>query len=72
MIPTVKTWTKKLMDNPAGTGIDLDAALILFIQKAPGTNGQVVFEGDIKDATAFEAFNKNLDEKATTAKDGKH
>lgn len=67
---SVKSWTKKLMDNPAATGIDLDAALIVFMQKNTGDNGQVVFEGDIKDVAAFEAFNKNLDEKAATIKDG--
>lgn len=67
---TVKGWTKKLMDNPAGTGIDQDGALIIFFQKTASTDGQIVFEGDIKDAAAFEAFNKNFDEKATTTKDG--
>ncbi|MEO6330258.1 MAG: DUF4836 family protein [Ginsengibacter sp.] len=67
----VKTWTKKLMDNPAGSGIDLDAALVIFIQKAAGTDGQIVFEGSVKDAGAFEAFNKNLaEEGAVTTKDG--
>ncbi|MEO6455756.1 MAG: DUF4836 family protein [Ginsengibacter sp.] len=66
----IKTWTKKIMDNPEGTGIDLNAALIIFLQKAAGTNGQIVLEGDIKDANLFEAFNKNLDEMATIIKDG--
>ena len=27
-----KSWTKKLMDNPGSSGIDLDADLVLFMQ----------------------------------------
>lgn len=66
----LKAWTKKLMDDPSGTGIDLDEALVVFMQKAAGTNGQIVFEGDVKDAKAFEAFNKNFNVTASAIKDG--
>ncbi len=67
---SVKPWTKKLLDNPAGTGIDLDAGLVIFVQKNINDDGQIVVEGDIKDAKTFEAFNKNMDASAVTTKDG--
>ena len=67
---SVKSWTKKLMDNPAGTGIDLDAACVIFLQKNGDSKGQIVFEGTVKDAKIFETFNKNLDANAVTIKDG--
>jgi hypothetical protein len=68
---SIKSWTKKLMDNPDGTGIDFNSGLILFVQKSAGTQGEIVLEGEIKDEKEFEAFNKNLNENvATSTKDG--
>lgn len=67
---SVKSWAKKIMDNPDSTGIDFNSGLIFFMQKTTGTEGQIVFEGEIKDKPAFEAFNKNLNESAAAAKDG--
>ena len=68
---SIKSWTKKLMDNPDGTGIDFNSGLILFMQKSAGTQGEIVLEGEIKDEKEFEAFNKNLNENvAAPAKDG--
>lgn len=63
-------FTKKLMDDPAASGIDLDAALFFFIQKGTGNKAQLVFEGNIKDAAAFEAFNKTLNENSAVSRDG--
>lgn len=67
---TVKAWAKKLMDDPASAGIDPDAALFLFVQKKFGESSRLVVEGNIKSATAFEAFNKSINESSATAKDG--
>lgn len=64
-----KPWVKKIMDNPENSGIDFNAGLFVFAQKNAGT-GQVVFEGDIKDAAVFEAFNRNFTTEAATTKDG--
>jgi len=67
---SVQSWAKKIMDSPEGTGIDFNSGLIFFMQKPVGTDGQIVFEGEIKDEKAFEAFNKNLGEEAIATKDG--
>jgi len=68
---SVKSWTKRLMDNPDSSGIDFSSGLMLFMQKAAGsTEAEIVFEGQIKDKNAFEAFNKNLAENAVATKDG--
>lgn len=64
-----KPWVKKIMDNPDNCGIDFKAGLYAFAQKNSGV-GQVVFEGTIKDANAFELFNKNMAADAVTTKDG--
>ena len=64
------SWAKKVMDSPGNSGIDLSEGLIIFAQKPPGTHGQIVVEGELKDTKAFEEFNKNLDGKSATVKDG--
>jgi hypothetical protein len=64
-----KPWLKKIMDNPENSGIDFKEGLYAFAQKN-ASSGQVVFEGTVKDASAFEAFNKNMATDAATAKDG--
>ncbi|MEP6594322.1 MAG: DUF4836 family protein [Ginsengibacter sp.] len=67
---SIKPWTKKLMDNPDSTGIDFNSGLILFVQKPAGTEGQIVFEGEIKNEKSFKAFNENLSENIAATKDG--
>lgn len=66
----VKAWTKNLMDNPQNTGIDLDAGVTIFMQKQVGQDGQIVLEGEIRDRSAFESFNKNLAGNSGLSKDG--
>src|SRR6185312_1528840 len=66
----VKPWMKKLLDNPETSGIDLDGDLVLFASKNPGTDGQIVLEGSVKNENDFGQFNKNLDSSATIKKDG--
>ncbi len=53
-------WIKKVMDSPGSTGIDSKAGIVFFVTKADNQYN-MVFEGKLKDAKAFEAFNKNLD-----------
>jgi Domain of unknown function (DUF4836) len=65
-----KEWAKKLLSNPANSGIDLDGGLILFAAKDPGTDGEFVVEGLVKSASDFAEFNKNLDSSASIRKDG--
>lgn len=65
-----KTWMKKLLDNPENSGIDLDGGLVFFVQKNPGTNGEIVLEGRVKNENDFGQFNKNLDSTATIRKEG--
>ena len=65
-----KDWMKKLLDDPGNSGIDFDRGLIFFVQKNPGTDGEVVLEGRVKNEAGFGQFNKNLDATATIRKDG--
>jgi hypothetical protein len=60
---------KKLMDDPANSGMDIKSDFIFFL-KNQGNNGYMVFEGSVKDAAAFESFNKNVSKGAATTKDG--
>ena len=60
---------KKIMDDPANSGMDIKSDFIFFI-KNQGNNGYMVFEGYLKDVTAFEAFNKKIANNASTVKDG--
>src|SRR5919112_835592 len=60
---------KKLMDDPANSGMDIKSDFIFFL-KNQGNSGYMVFEGNIKDAVAFEAFNKKISNNAATTKDG--
>lgn len=63
------TLAKKLMDNPENSGIDAQSDLVFFV-KRQGKGGYGAFEGTLKDAAAFEAFNKKMKPNATSAKDG--
>ncbi len=67
---STKAWTKKLLDNPEKSGIDLNRSLIFFVSKNSGTEGDIVLEGTIKSESDFGDFNKNLDSSATIKKDG--
>lgn len=61
--------TKKLLDDPANTGIDLKSNLAFFMKKQ-GRGGYSVFEGSVTNASAFEAFNKKVNKDAAVTKDG--
>ncbi|HWH63187.1 MAG TPA: DUF4836 family protein [Ginsengibacter sp.] len=67
---STKDWTKKLLDNPENSGIDLNGSLIFFVSKNSATEGDIVLEGTIKSESDFGDFNKNLDSSATIKKDG--
>ncbi|RYY19058.1 MAG: DUF4836 family protein [Chitinophagaceae bacterium] len=60
---------KKMMDDPGASGIDIDKDLAFFA-KRQGRGGYMVFEGFVKDAAAFEAFNKKINDGATASKSG--
>ncbi|MET0300876.1 MAG: DUF4836 family protein, partial [Flavitalea sp.] len=60
---------KKLLENPAASGIDIEKDLVFFV-KNQGSTGYMVFEGFVKDAKAFEAFNKQIIKGATVTKSG--
>jgi hypothetical protein len=63
------TLAKKLMENPDNSGIDAQSDLVFFV-KRQGKGGYGAFEGTLKDAAAFEAFNKKMKPTATSSKDG--
>ncbi|AXY76040.1 DUF4836 family protein [Paraflavitalea soli] len=60
---------KKLLTDPDNSGVNTDADLVMFV-KRQGRNGYAVFSGGLKDAAAFEAFNKKMKPQATASKDG--
>jgi hypothetical protein len=60
---------KKLMDDPSNSGMDIKSDFIFFV-KNQGNNGYMVLEGSVKDAAAFESFNKKVSNGAATLKDG--
>lgn len=60
---------QQLLDNPENSGINTSADLAVFAKRR-GKGGYLVFEGTLKDAAAFEAFNKKMKKGATTTKDG--
>lgn len=62
--------SKILLQDPENSGIDLKQDL-LFFMKSQGSNSYAAFEGSIKDAKTFEAFNKNITKSsAASATDG--
>ncbi|MBA2251048.1 MAG: DUF4836 family protein [Chitinophagaceae bacterium] len=68
---SVTGWKKQLLENPENSGIDIKGGFVFFYQKSNAADdGQAVFEGNVKDAKAFEQFNKNLDPASTSVKDG--
>lgn len=57
---------KKILENPDSTGIDTKSDLVFFMMK--DTSGSYLgFEGNIKDAATFKAFNTQLIEKGTAS-----
>ncbi|MGZ5133697.1 MAG: DUF4836 family protein [Flavitalea sp.] len=60
---------KKLMDDPANSGMDIKSDFIFFL-KNQGNFSYMAFGGSVKDAAAFEAFNKKVSNGAATTKDG--
>ncbi|MFZ4059172.1 MAG: DUF4836 family protein [Ferruginibacter sp.] len=60
---TLPPIVKQLLDNPENSGIDTKADLLFFAQK-DSLGGYIAFEGTVKDATKFIAFNKQLNANA--------
>ncbi|MEP7374841.1 MAG: DUF4836 family protein [Chitinophagaceae bacterium] len=61
---------QKLLKDPGQSGIDTKADLVFYIKKQ-GRGGYVALTGTVKDAAAFEAFNKEISKgEATVTKDG--
>ena len=63
------SFAQKLMDNPDASGIDTKSDFVFFLKKR-GRGGFSVFQGSIKDATAFEALVKKTSRQDKTEKDG--
>lgn len=63
------SFTKKILENPENSGIDVKSDFAYFLKKQ-GRGGYMVFEGKIKDAALFETALKNMNKDATTQKDG--
>lgn len=76
----IPEWSKKFLNDPKATGIDLEKGVTFFIQKGSDDLFTFVLEGALSDAGNFEKFNKNLDSaqsptdqkgiKSMTIKDG--
>ncbi len=62
---------KKLLDDPANSGMDIKGDFVFFL-KNHGNSGYMVFQGFVKDAARFEAFNKKISKDAATTKDGEY
>jgi hypothetical protein len=63
-----QSWVRKVLDNPENSGINLKGDFVFFVQKI-GDDMQVTFEGEVKDAKAFEQFNKNATDNQTVTTD---
>jgi hypothetical protein len=60
---------KRILDNPANSGIDVKSDLAFFIKKQ-GQGGYMAFEGSIKDAASFEAFAQKINQGGKVVKNG--
>jgi hypothetical protein len=60
---------KKLLENPAASGVDLKSDFAFFMKKQ-GNGGYMVFEGSLKSASDFEAMLKSMHHNAQVEKDG--
>lgn len=61
--------SKKLLDNPANSGIDIQSDLAFFVKKE-GQGGYMAFEGGVQDAAAFEAFATKMNKGGKVVKNG--
>lgn len=60
----------KKLANPENSGIDFTGGLVFFVAKDPGTDGELVVEGLIKNESDFAQFNKNFDSSLSIRKEG--
>lgn len=60
---------KKILEDPASTGIDLKGDLAFFIKKQ-NQGGYMAFEGGVQDAAAFEAFTTKVNKGGKVVKEG--
>lgn len=61
----------QLMDNPEASGIDVKDEIVVFVKRISENEGFAVVTGRVKDAAAFEAFNKKLSKtNAAATKEG--
>jgi hypothetical protein len=58
---------KKIMENPEASGVDIKSDFVLFV-KPQGKGGYMAFEGNLKDAAAFEAMLKKSNKDTVTVK----
>ncbi|HEX6427774.1 MAG TPA: DUF4836 family protein [Niastella sp.] len=61
--------SKKLLENPANSGIDVKSDLAFFVKKE-GQGGYMAVEGGVQDATAFEAFATRINKGGKVVKNG--
>jgi hypothetical protein len=61
--------TKKLLNDPSNSGIDLRSELAVFVKKQ-NQGGYMAVEGGIKDAAAFEAFATKVNKGGKVVKNG--
>lgn len=66
---SVDTLTKKIMDDPSNSGIDIKGDMVFFM-KRQGQGGYSAFEGSVSNAGAFEEFNKKINKGGTVSKEG--
>jgi Domain of unknown function (DUF4836) len=62
--------TQKILDDPGNSGMDTKGGFFVFARKEANGSGYVGFTGYIKDAAAFEAFNKKVSESQNVASKG--
>lgn len=60
---------QQILNDPDNSGMDTHQEFYLFL-KNEGKGGYAVFEGTLKDAAAFEKFNKQIAREANTVKAG--
>lgn len=62
---------QQLMNNPESSGIDTKDEIVLFVKRVNSNEGFAVVAGRLKDAAAFEAFNKKMSKtNASAVKEG--
>ncbi|HVK97911.1 MAG TPA: DUF4836 family protein [Flavisolibacter sp.] len=61
-------YKRKLLENPEVSGVDIKNDFAYFMTQ--GRSGYGTFQGKIKDAAAFEKFNKEIKKDATVKKSG--